>query len=385
MQHSALNISAFNSGSFRQQTGYKSFVPEAINRQWNIDIPELSQLLSEADRKLGELNAFGELVPDIDFFIKMHITKEATNSSRIEGTQTNMEEAFVRKENLEPEKRNDWDEVHNYIEAINYSIERLKQLPVSTRLIKETHGCLLNGVRGEHKLPGQYRSSQNWIGATLKDAVFIPPHHSELDNLLSDLENFIHNENIAVPHLIKAGILHYQFETIHPFLDGNGRMGRLLLTLYLVSNGLLQKPTLYLSEFFEQNRSYYYDYLHRVRTHNDMLQWLKFFLAGVIETAQHSIQTFRSIIKLKEKVEGEKIIQLGTRKMEKAKRLIKQLYQNPITTTVQLKEDLGMETTAASRLVNDFVGLGILVEMTGFKRNRMFVFKEYLDIFNNKP
>jgi Fic family protein len=357
-------------------------VPELINRQWHIDNPELANLLSEADRKLGELNAFSQLIPNIDFFIRMHITKEATTSSRIEGTQTNMEEAFVKKENLDPEKRKDWDEVHNYIQAVRYSIDRLKELPVSTRLIKETHALLLQGVRGEHKLPGSYRSSQNWIGATLKDAVFVPPHHTELGDLLSDMEQFLHNDNVPVPPLIKIGIIHYQFETIHPFLDGNGRMGRLLITLFLVSTGLLHQPALYVSDFFERNRSHYYDYLHRVRTHNDMLQWLKFFLSGILETSEKSIQTFKDIIQLKDSIEQQLPIYFNIRRIENVKRILTVLYQNPVTSAAQLQEELQLDKSTAARLINDFIKLGWLKELTGFKRNRLFVFEEYMNIFN---
>lgn len=381
MQYPSISISQFKGGQYRQQASYKSFMPEPVNRQWLIDIPAISDLLSHADRKLGELNAFSQLVPDIDFFIRMHITKEATTSSRIEGTKTNMEEALVRKENLEPEKRSDWEEVQNYIEAINYSIDRLQKLPISTRLIKETHSRLLRGVRGEHKLPGEYRNSQNWIGATLKDAVFVPPHYSELDNLLGDLEIFLHNENIAVPHLIRIGIIHYQFETIHPFLDGNGRMGRLLITLYLVSNGLIHKPALYLSDFFEKNRQHYYDYLHRVRTHNDLAQWLRFFLSGIITTAESSIQTFKDIIALKEKIDHQLTTCFSRSRMEKAKKIIQLLYQGPVTSVNLLQEELSVDNSTVARLVNEFEKNGILKELTGFKRNRMFVFKEYLDIF----
>ena len=379
---SKIPISSFKSSHYRQHPGYKSFMPEFINREWLVDSPELSALLSEADRKLGELNAFGQLVPNIDFFVKMHITKEATKSSKIEGKQTNMEEAFIRKENLDPEKRNDWDEVHNHIEAVNYSINRLEKLPVGTRLIRETHAKLMRGVRGEHKLPGEYRNSQNWIGGTLKDAVFIPPHHNDLHPLLSDLEKFLHNVDIAVPHLIRVGIIHYQFETIHPFLDGNGRMGRLLITLYLVSNNLLYKPALYLSDFFERNRQHYYDYLHRVRTHNDMQQWLKFFLSGVLETAERSIQTFKDIIKLKDKIDQQMPLSFNIRRIGNVKAMLGILYQNPVTNAAQLQEELGLDKSTAGRLINDFQKLGWLKERTGFKRNRLFVFQEYIDIFS---
>lgn len=265
--------------------------------------------------------------------------------------------------------------------AVKYSIERLEKLPISTRLIKETHELLLQGARGKHKLPGNYRSSQNWIGASLKDAIFIPPHHSELDTLLSDLEKFLHNEHLFVPPLIKIGIMHYQFETIHPFLDGNGRMGRLLITLFLVSAGLLHQPALYLSDFFEKNRNHYYDYLNRARTHHDIQQWLKFFLSGILETSINSIQTFKDIIALKEKIEQVLPTAFNIRRIKNVKKIFTILYQNPITSITQIQEELGMDKSTASRLINDFVKLGWLKELTGFKRNRLFVFEEYMNIF----
>jgi Fic family protein len=296
------NISDFKAGYYQQQLEYKSFSPNLINLQWIIDSPEITDLLGKADRFLGRLDAFSDLIPDIDFFIKMHITKEATVSSLIEGTQTSFEEVLIKKENIDPEKRDDWNEVHNYIEAIKNAIIAMKTLPISNRLIKNTHQVLLQGVRGKQKLPGEYRSSQNWIGKSLKDAIFIPPIHKDLGDLMSDLENFINTEltdsNIKVPHLVKIALIHYQFETIHPFLDGNGRIGRLLITLYLIDKELLKQPTLYLSDFFERNRRDYYDNLMLVRTKDDLINWLCFFLNGVIETAKKSIATFQNIISL---------------------------------------------------------------------------------------
>tara|TARA_B100000809_G_C15049422_1_gene498423 strand:- start:12 stop:1157 length:1146 start_codon:yes stop_codon:yes gene_type:complete len=378
-----MDLKDFNSGKHIKQLEYKSFSPEKINHEWIISTPEVNKLLAEANRLIGELNAFSQIVPDVDFFITMHILKEATTSSRIEGTKTNMEEALVKEEDINPEKRDDWAEVQNYIKAINTSIEELETLPISNRLIKNTHKTLLSGVRGKHKIPGEFRSSQNWIGATLKDAIFIPPHHSDVIELMSDLEKFINDEDYFVPHLIKIAIAHYQFETIHPFLDGNGRLGRLLITLYLVSNNVLSKPSLYLSDFFEKNKGYYYDNLMTVRLTSNMTQWIKFFLVGVIETSKESIQVFKDIIKLKDDIETIRLPKLGS-KIENGQQLMKQLFQVPVTDSKQVAELLKISPSTANRLINALIDLEILSELTGYKRNRKFIFKEYFRIFHRE-
>jgi Fic family protein len=378
-----MDLKDFNSGKHTKQLEYKSFSPEKINHEWIISTPEVNKLLAEANRLIGELNAFSQIVPDVDFFITMHILKEATTSSRIEGTKTNMEEALVKEEDINPEKRDDWAEVQNYIKAINTSIEQLETLPISNRLIKNTHKTLLSGVRGKHKIPGEFRSSQNWIGATLKDAIFIPPHHSDVIELMSDLEKFINDEDYFIPHLIKIAIAHYQFETIHPFLDGNGRLGRLLITLYLVSNNVLSKPSLYLSDFFEKNKGYYYDNLMTVRLTSNMTQWIKFFLVGVIETSKESIQVFKDIIKLKDDIETIRLPKLGS-KIENGQQLMKQLFQVPVTDSKQVAELLKISPSTANRLINALIDLEILSELTGYKRNRKFIFKEYFRIFHRE-
>jgi len=378
-----MDLKDFISGKHIKQIEYKSFLPEKINHEWIISTPEVNKLLSEANRLIGELNAFSQIIPDVDFFITMHILKEATTSSRIEGTKTNMEEALIREEDINPEKRDDWAEVQNYVKAINASIEELEKLPISNRLIKNTHKIILSGVRGKHKIPGEFRTSQNWIGATLKDAIFIPPHHSEVLELMSDLEKFINNEENYIPHLIKIAIAHYQFETIHPFLDGNGRIGRLLITLYLVSNDVLKKPSLYLSDFFEKNKGYYYDNLMTVRLTSNLTQWVKFFLVGVIETSKESIQVFKDIITLKNNIETERLPKLGS-KIENGQLLIKQLFQVPITDSKQVAELLQISASTANRLIKDLIDLNILSELTGYKRNRKFMFKEYFKIFHTE-
>jgi Fic family protein len=376
-----MDIRSFKSGVFRKQYEYRSFTPELIDHQWIISDPKVNQLLSQADRKLGELNAFSLLIPDVDFFIKMHITKEATLSSRIEGTQTSFDEAIQKEDYINPEKKDDWQEVHNYIDAMNFAIQQLDSLPLSNRLLKDTHRKLLSGVRGTHKQPGDFRLSQNWIGgASLKDAAFIPPHFSEIPDLMSDLEKFLNNEELYVPPLIKVALAHYQFETIHPFLDGNGRLGRLLITLYLVSNQILSKPTLYLSDFFERNRNLYYDNLMVVRTRDDLTQWITFFLVGVLETAQNSINTFHSILALRKAVEEGKIITLGKR-APLAMKLLKYLYTKPIVDANEVSEYLEVTISTSHRLIQDLQRLEILQEQTGFKRNRIFIFEDYLKLF----
>jgi Fic family protein len=376
-----MKIEEFKAGKYQQEYKYKSFIPNKVNQEWVWNDAKINSLLSEANLELGNLNAFSLYIPDVDVFIRMHLVKEATKSSRIEGTQTEIEEVLLKDDDIQPEKRDDWKEVQNYIEAMNYSISKLKILPVSTRMLKESHKILMQGVRGETKTPGEFRTSQNWIGgATINDAVFVPPPHTKVNELMSDLEKFLHNESINVPPLIKAAIGHYQFETIHPFLDGNGRIGRLLITLQLVGSGVLSKPTLYLSDYFEKHRTIYYDNLNLVRIKNDLVPWIKFFLVAVIETSKRGTETFQEILKLKDKIENENIIKLG-KKIPNAKMLLNQLYSSPIVNSNDVVEYLKVTPATANSLINDFIRHGILKETTGGKRYRLFRFDNYLKLF----
>jgi len=376
-----MNLKDFKAGTLRQEYQYKSFLPEKINHTFTWDDPHINTMLEDATRALGELNAFTMIVPNVDMFIQMHIAKEANTSSKIEGTKTEMDEVLIAKEQINPEKRDDWQEVRNYIDAMNIAIKELETMPISNRLIKHIHAILLDSVRGEAKQPGEFRKSQNWIGgASLATAYFIPSHHNEVSELMSDLEKFLHNKEIFVPHLIKIAIAHYQFETIHPFLDGNGRIGRLMITLYLVSNGLLKKPSLYLSDFIEKNKSAYYEALTRVRTDNDLIHWIKFFLEAVIVTANSGVRTFQNILSLKQEMDAL-IVGFG-KKAHNASKLIEFLYQKPIITIGDIIEPLEMSKPTANSLVKEFEKRGILREITGFQRNKLFVFDKYLTIYS---
>lgn len=376
-----MNITDFKSGSWQKGDKTKYFLPEKINHTFVWTDELINELLEKASLKLGELNSFSRFIPDTDMFIIMHIFKEAVVSSRIEGTRTNIEEALIEEKEITPERRDDWEEVNNYVKAMNYAIEELTSLPLSNRLLRNTHKILLSSVRGKTKTPGEFRTIQNWIGgASINDAVFIPPSHIELSELMSDLEFFLHNDAIKVPHLIRIAIAHYQFETIHPFLDGNGRIGRLLITLYLVSAGILEKPLLYLSEFFEKNKSLYYDNLTAVRTKNDLSQWLKYFLVGVIETSENSVTTLKKILDLKTDIEQNKIHILGKRSKH-GHLLLNKLFSKPLLNVKDVQDITELSAKAAYDLVEAFIRLGVLKETTGYQRNKVFIFEDYVKMF----
>jgi Fic family protein len=380
MIEDSMKFEEFKSGVWKQQYQYKSFSPVQVNQQWSWEDPEINALMEKATKALGELNAFSLIVPDIDLFIQMHIIKEAQTSSKIEGTRTGIDEAILSEEFIAPEKRDDWREVRNYIDAMNGAITELNSLPLSNRLLKNTHYKLMQGVRGEHKQPGEFRSTQNWIGGSgIMDAAFIPPHFSEVQDLMSNLESFWHNEAIIVPDLVRAAITHYQFETIHPFCDGNGRVGRLLIPLYLISKGILSKPSLYLSDFFEKHKRSYIDALMNVRLSNDLINWIKFFLNGVMVTAEKGRDTFRSILALQNKIEKQ-LHTLG-RRYPSAHQTMKVLYQKPLITISELETLGNISKVTANAVIKDLELMGILRKVSGKERYRVYVFDEYLSLF----
>ena len=373
-------LEEFISGTYTEEYQYKAFLPNPINEKWFWQDSEINMLLEEANRTLGEINAFSILIPNIDLFIKMHITKEANTSSKIEGTKTEMDEAIMKEEEITPERRDDWKEVHQYIEAMNGSIKLLNELPLSNRLIRETHKILLQTVRGENKMPGDFRISQNWIGgSSLASAKFIPPHYRYIDELMGDVERFIHNESNNVPHLIKIAILHYQFETIHPFLDGNGRVGRLLITLYLVGQGILNKPALYLSDYLERNRDEYYSHLTAIREKNQIIPWIKFFLKGIISTATNAKETFIKIIQLQKDMEV-KLHGFGT-KSEKINTILNSFYDTPILSVKDIVTRTGIADKTTRNMIELMLEEGLIKEMTGYGRNKLFIFEKYFNLF----
>lgn len=377
-----IKLENYKSGHFEQGIGYKYFVPSFINDEWSWQDSSINNLLEKASLRLGELNSFSRLVPNIDLFIQLHVTKEAVLSSRIEGTQTHMDEALLPQAEVQEERRNDWQEVRNYVEAINDAIANLEKLPISSRLIRSTHKILLNSVRGEHKLPGEYRTSQNWIGGnSISDARYIPPHYQLVGDLMGDLEKFLNNPNTNVPDLIKIAIAHYQFETIHPFLDGNGRIGRLLITLYMVQEKILSQPLLYLSTYFEKRKDLYYDNLNQVRVNNDMNQWIKYFLVGVEQTASLASQTLSNVLKFKENIENHIRANYG-RRSTNAIVLIQQLMKRPVVTVDDAAKLCGVSYKSANEIVKLLCDDGYLVESTGQSRNRLFQFKPYTNIFS---
>lgn len=376
-----MKLEEYKSGEYTKMNDYKAFIPSKINYNWGWDDTKLDKLLAEANRQIGELNAYSLLIPNVDLYIKMHVKIEANKSSRIEGTKTTVEEDLLDVTDINPEKRDDWEEVQNYVKATNYGVERIKKgFPVCTRLIREIHRILMQGVRGEHKTPGEFRTSQNWIGGSMPStAVYVPPPHTEVVECLSDFEKFINNEKIDTPDLIKIAILHYQFESIHPFLDGNGRIGRLLIPLYIQSKEMLEKPCLYISDYIERNKDIYYDMLTRVRTRNDMIGWIKFFLEAVIETSKTAKEKFRNVVEFTMEMD-KTIIELPI-KTENAKKVIDLLYDEPVLTRNKMSEITGIKLTTINGIVNALLDKRIITETTGYSRNQIFAFEKYINLF----
>jgi Fic family protein len=376
------------SGAFVQQSGgFKSFNPAPLppNPQFQID-SEMLELGSKADISIGRLDSLGDFIPNADLFVFMYVRKEAVISSQIEGTQATLTDVLEYEAgNAEADQRSDVDEVVNYISAMDFGLEQVKSedgLPLSLRLIREVHKRLLAGVRGQHKTPGDFRTSQNRFGGSSPtSATYVPPAVRDLNPALHEFERFL-KENKKLPPLIRTALLHYQFETIHPFLDGNGRVGRLLIALYLCDEGILKNPLLYLSYFLKKHQQEYYGLLQAVRETGNYEEWVKFFLRGVAETADEAVNTARAIIVLKEN-DRTKLTKLG-RGMQRGAILYDRLFTTPVVSVAIVEKITGLSAKAAGELVTKFVKLDILVEVSGKKRNRTFSYVNYLDILSTR-
>jgi Fic family protein len=374
-------MNTFKSGQhIKRDGGFRSFEPSLINRSWLIDNPSVIDALSKADRQLGRLDMFSQYVPNLSLFVQMHVTKEATKSSRIEDTRTEINEAILPEEEVDPERRDDWREVNNYISAVSQAQNALDSLPFSLRLLRQAHETLLKGARGDDKLPGEFRTSQNWIGGSNPgNARFVPPAHENVLELMSDLERFAHNEDIHLPPLIRVAIMHYQFETIHPFLDGNGRIGRLMIPLYLISQDILKAPVLYLSDFLERHRQEYYDRLTAVREKNDIAGWLLFFLDGISETAAKGVITFDNILRFKQYWDVE--IPQWKRHSTAGATLFQYLFTHPWVNASIVADVTGVSSPTGYKIIEQFCNCGLLVETTGAQRGRNYIFDPYLQLF----
>ena len=369
----------------RQPSGYESWMPAPLPPDPPIQIDAtLQSLLADANLALGRLDGSVQTLPDPDLFVYMYVRREAVLSSQIEGTQSSLQDLLAAEAKINAEIPSDVDEVINYVAAMNFGVDRLKQLPVSTRLLRELHAILMQGVRGSHLTPGEIRTSQNWIGrpgATLNQAIYVPPAPRDVPEALSNLEQFLHQDD-DIPFLIKVGLAHAQFETIHPFLDGNGRLGRLLITFLMCERGVLSKPVLYLSWYLKRNRSEYYAQLQNTREEAGWEQWLAFFLRGVIEVSAEAAQTSRSILMLKQE-DTQTIIRQLSPVAAHALLVLDYLYQHPIISAEVVRTICNVSNSTAHRIVQRLLDVGILVEITGNARNRRFQYDAYVRLFSD--
>lgn len=358
---------------------YKSFLPKSLPPNPPIDYDkDIIRILSKANRSLGILEGISSQVPDVDLFVSMYVRKEALLSSQIEGTQATLDD--ILDPDIEENTNRHVADVVNYIKASQYGKKRLDDLPISSRLLKEIHEVLMCDVRGSEKNPGEFRRSQNWIGpvgSTLKDAKYVPPNTEDMIEAISDLEKFLNEEDDIDP-LIKIGLAHYQFETIHPFLDGNGRIGRLLITLFLIERKVLRHETLYISYFLKRNRIEYYDRLMEVKSNGNYEQWIKFFLLAVYESSEDAIKTIRELEELHD-VSFKAIENIG-RAFKTVSKVLEYLERNPIIDIRKTSGELEISYNAVSNAVNHLVELGILRQTDSVKRNRVFLYEKYLEI-----
>ena len=365
----------------RMQSNYECFVPHDLKYlKFNID-EEFQNLINRAYLLLGRLDGMATTLPDINLFVSMYVQKEAVISSQIEGTQASLID--VLQKDRKNEKIKDTEEIVNYIKATNYAFKRLEELPLCMRLIKETHSILLSDVRGNEKSPGEFRNSQNWIGyagCKLNTASFVPPAPGEMEKSLTDLEKYIHEDSF-IPNLIKIALIHYQFETIHPFLDGNGRMGRLLIVLFLKERGLIEYPVLYLSYFFKKNRNRYYELLNNVRVKGEFEEWIKFFIKGICEISEDAISSIQKIIELK-KADIEKIRNIPKGNISNLLLIYDYLLRHPFLETEDIRRLSDLSKPTVNKLLETLIELEILELVEEKKRYKQYVYRKYVDILS---
>lgn len=365
------------------EESYKAYIPKPLPPYPPIQMEKIYPLLDQANIALGRLDGMSMILPDASLFLYMYIRKEAVLSSQIEGTQSSLSDLLLFENNEVPGVlEQDVIEVSNYVAAIEHGLKRIKEnFPLSLRLVREMHEILLSKGRGSSKQPGEFRRSQNWIGGTRPgNASFVPPPPERIMDLLSELEKFLHNKNVIFPALIKAALAHVQFETIHPFLDGNGRLGRLLITFILCVDGVMKQPLLYLSLYFKTHRQQYYDHLQLVRKTGDWEEWLQFFLVGVIETANQAIDTANQIVNLFN-IDRKKIMDIG-KPSSSALLVHHYLQKTPVTDAKRITQQINITLPTAIKSLNHLVKLGVVKEITGKARNKIFVYQNYLDILN---
>jgi len=363
---------------------FNSYIPSNLPPEPPIDMSEIYPLLDKANTALGRLDGISLVLPDPALFLYMYVRKEAVLSSQIEGTQSSLSDLLLFENNQQSPNNlfDDVTEVSSYVAAMNYSIERLEKLPLSLRLIKEAHVKLMNNSRGNNKNPGEFRTSQNWIGGSRPgNALFVPPPEEKLMDCLDNLESFLHDEKVKMPILIRAAIAHVQFETIHPFLDGNGRIGRLLITLILCNDGILKQPSLYLSLYFKANRQEYYNHLQNIRETGDFESWIKFFLTGVEKTSNGAVTTAKNIINLFN--QDSNLIETSDKCTPAILAIYKYLQKSPITNTGKIKEECKISLPTIIRNMESLEYLGIVEEVTKKERHKIFIYKKYLEILND--
>lgn len=375
------SLENYKSGTYDDCGDFKAFNPSFINQTWNWADADLNYLLAEANKELGALNTYSELIENIDVYILMHIQVEANKSSRIEGTRTSIEEDMMNIDDVLPEKKDDVQEIQNYVTALNYGIDRIQndEFPFTSRLIRELHEKLMAGVRGQHKTPGEFRHSQNFIGGSRpSNAAYVPPTVNRLPELMSDFDKFM-NSDFNMPILMKLAIMHYQFETIHPFLDGNGRTGRLIIPLYLLSSKEITKPCFYISSYFETNKDDYYKLLQNVRTNSEIIPWIKFFLRASIETAKSAKDKFKRALQVQR--DYQNYLMQKRYSTETLREIISYMYRNPVTSALQISKHINVSLPTVNKHLSTLRTDGVIDEITGNKRNKLYALRKYIKAF----